>query len=220
MTAPLPGLLQDAESDLQTAQSESDPHRQGQYARAAADAAAEVAMNAGASAEDRERALVIMRSSLTLIPGSLLGEAQSMLTAARGEADPQRRRELARSALAKGREALRHREVTDEERAQGRQVIGGARMIVNTIVETAMRQQAADREHEHHTPSIAPLMLRPARTCRKSRRLTRCARRPLPGSLVGGVVLAGGDAVHARASDAAAWAQAWSLDLARRHVAA
>ena len=155
MTAPLPGILQDAESDLQTAQSESDPHRLGQYARAAADAAAEVAMNDGASAQDRERALVIMRSSLALIPGSLLGEAQRMLAAARGEADPQRRRELARSALAKGREALGHRGVTDEERAQGRQVIGGARMIVNTIVETAMRQQAADREREHHTPSIS-----------------------------------------------------------------
>jgi hypothetical protein len=155
MTAPLPGILQDAVSDLQTAQSESDPHRQGQYARAAADAAAEVAMNDGASAQGRERALAIMRSSLTLIPGSLLGEAQSMLTAARDEADPHRRRELARSALAKGREALRHREVTDEERAQGRQVIGGARMIVNTIVETAMRQQAADRQHGHQTPSIA-----------------------------------------------------------------
>jgi hypothetical protein len=45
--------------------------------------------------------------------------------------------------------------VTDEERAQGRQLIGGARMVVNTIGETAMRQQAADREHEHQTPSIA-----------------------------------------------------------------
>lgn len=155
MTAPLPGLLQDAESDLQTAQSESDPHRQGQYARAAADAAAEVAMNAGASTEDRERALVIMRSSLTLIPGSLLREAKTMMTAARGETDPQRRRELARSALSNAREALRHREVTDEERAQGRQMIGGARMIVNTIIETAMRQQAGDREHEHQPPSIA-----------------------------------------------------------------
>jgi hypothetical protein len=154
MTARSPGLLQDAERDLQTAQSESDPHRQGQYARSAADSAAEAAMNAGASAEDRERALEIMRSSLTLIPGSLLGEAQSMLTAARAETDPHRRRELARSALAKGREALRHREVTDQERAQGRQVIGGARMVVNTIVETTMRQQAADREHEHQTPGI------------------------------------------------------------------
>jgi hypothetical protein len=30
-----------------------------------------------------------------------------------------------------------------------------------------------------------------------SRRLTRCARRPLPGSLVGGVVLAGAHAEHA-----------------------
>jgi hypothetical protein len=50
---------------------------------------------------------------------------------------------------------LGYREVTDEERAQGRQVIGDARMIVNTIVETAMRQQAADREREHQTPGIA-----------------------------------------------------------------
>lgn len=155
MTAPLSGMLQDAESDLQTAQSESDPHRQGQYARAAADAAAEVAMNEATSAQDRERALAIMRSSQTLIPGSLLAQAQSMLTAARGEADPQRRRELARSALAMGRDALGQREVTDEERAQGRQVIGGARMIANTIVEPAIRQQAADREHEHQTPGIA-----------------------------------------------------------------
>jgi hypothetical protein len=155
MTAPLPGILQDAESDLQTAQSESDPHRQGQDARAAADAAAEVAMNEGASAQDRERALAIMRSSLTLIPGSLLREAQNMLTAARGEADPQRRRELARSALAKAREAVGRREVTDEERAQARQVIGGGRMIVNTIVETAIRQHAAERERGHETPSIA-----------------------------------------------------------------
>jgi hypothetical protein len=65
------------------------------------------------------------------------------------------RRELAKSALAKAREAVGHREVTDQERAKGRQVIGGARMIANTIVETAMRQQAADREREHETPSIA-----------------------------------------------------------------
>ena len=33
-------------------------------------------------------------------------------------------------------------------------------------------------------------MLRPACTSRKSRRLTRCAHRPLPGSLVGGVAFA------------------------------
>jgi hypothetical protein len=43
-------------------------------------------------------------------------------------------------------------------------------------------------------------MLRPARTCRKARRLTRCARRPFPSSLVGGVVFAGADAEHASKS--------------------
>jgi hypothetical protein len=74
MTAPLPGILQDAESDLQPAQSESDPHRQGQYARCCR-CRREVAMNDDASAQDRERALAIMRSSLTLIPGSLLRDA-------------------------------------------------------------------------------------------------------------------------------------------------
>lgn len=124
-------------------------------ARGFADTAAEVAMNDGASAQDRERVQAILRSSLTLIPGSLLGEAQSMLAAARSETDPQRRRELAWSALAGGRGALGRREATDQERAQGRQIIGGARMIVNTIVETAIRHQAADREHEHQTPGLA-----------------------------------------------------------------
>ena len=78
-----------------------------------------------------------------------------MLTAARGEADPHRRRELARSALAKGREALRHREVTDEERAQGRQVIGGARMIVNTGVEATMLRRRDQPERGHESPGVS-----------------------------------------------------------------
>ena len=62
----------------------------------------------GVAAGDRDRA-----------PGSLLREAQNMLTPARGEADPQRRRELGRSALAKGREAVGHREVTDQNVRRG-----------------------------------------------------------------------------------------------------
>jgi hypothetical protein len=150
-----PVTLQDAESDLQTAQLEADPYRQGQYARAAADAAAEVAMRDDVNAADRARALAVMRSSLALIPKSLLGEAHHALAAARSESDPQRRRELAKSALAKAREAVTHPEVTDDERAQARQVIGGGRMIANTIVETAMRQRAAERVQEQQAPSIA-----------------------------------------------------------------
>jgi hypothetical protein len=136
MTAPLPGPLASGESDLQTAQSEVDPYRQGQYARSALDAAAEVAWDCDASAEDRDRAVAIMRSSLELTPrpdpDTLLRDAQNMLTEARGEAEPHRRRELARSALAKARAAMRHRGVDDQQRAQARQVIGAGRMIVNT----------------------------------------------------------------------------------------
>lgn len=154
VTAPQPGILQAAESDLETAQSESDPHRQGQYARAAADAASEVSLDVDASAEDRERAQMILRSSLAMIPGSLLREAQTTLTAARAQTDPQRRRDLARSALTMAREAVGRREVTEDERAQARQVIGGARMVVNTIVETAMHQYA-HRDRQHETPNLA-----------------------------------------------------------------
>ena len=155
MTAPLQDALRDAESDLQTAQSESDPHRQGQYARSAADAAAEVSLDTGASTEDRERAQTILSSSQALIPGSLIRAAHAELTAARGETDPHRRRELARAAVAKARDAVGRREITDDERAEARQVIGGGRLIVNTVVETAMRQRAAERGHEHEPPGIA-----------------------------------------------------------------
>jgi hypothetical protein len=161
MTAPLPGALNAAESDLQTAQSEVEPYRQGQYARSALDldAAAEVAWDRDASAEDRDRAVAIMRSALELTPkpdpGSLLREAQTMLTEARGEADPHRRRELAGSALAKARAAMRHRDVDAQERAQARQVIGAGRMIANTVVEAAIRQHSADREREHESPGIS-----------------------------------------------------------------
>lgn len=155
MTAPVPGSLQDAESDLWTAQLESDPHRQGQYARSAADTAAEVAMDAKASPQDREDAGKILQSSLTVVAWSLLQEAQKALADARGETDPQRRRELARSAVAKAREAVGHRESTEEARAQARKIIGHGRMIGNTIVETAMRQRSAEREQEHEPPGIA-----------------------------------------------------------------
>jgi hypothetical protein len=111
------------------------------------------------SAEDRDRAVVIMRSALELTPkpdpGSLLREAQNLLTDARGEADPHRRREQARSALAKAREAMRHRDVDNHERAQARQVIGAGRMLVNTGVEAATRPQIAEREREHESPGMS-----------------------------------------------------------------
>lgn len=157
MTAPLPGALTDAENDLRTAQSEADPYRQGQYARSAADAAAEASLDAGASAEERERAQAVLRSALTMIPGSLLREAQSMLSAARSETDPHKRRELAKSALAKAREAADRREATDEERALVRQVIGSVRMVANTSVEAAMRHRTTgrDREREREVPDVA-----------------------------------------------------------------
>jgi hypothetical protein len=112
-----------------------------------------------ASAEDRDRALAIMRSSLELTPkpdpDHLLRDAQNILTEARGETDPYRRRELARSALAKARAAMRHHGVGDQQRAQLRQVIGAGRMIVNAGVEAAMRQHSAQPEREHQSPGIS-----------------------------------------------------------------
>ncbi|AFM20457.1 hypothetical protein Mycch_5841 (plasmid) [Mycolicibacterium chubuense NBB4] len=57
MTTPVPASLQSAESDLHTAQSETDPDRQGQYARSAADTAAEVAVDHATTSADRERTL-------------------------------------------------------------------------------------------------------------------------------------------------------------------
>jgi hypothetical protein len=155
MTAPMPGVLQTAETDLRTAQSEVDPYRQGQYARSAADAAAEVAMDDSASAEERERAVSIVRASRALLPGSLVREAHELISAARAATDPHQRRALARSALAKAREAARHCEVTDDERAQARQVIGTGRMIVNTVLETSMRRQITKQERDPDTPSLA-----------------------------------------------------------------
>ncbi len=159
MTAPLPDALRNAESDFLTAQSESEPHRQGQYARSAADAAAEVSLDASASAQDRERAQTILRSAQSLIPGSLVRTARAKLTEARGETDPHRRRELARTAVAKAQEAVDRREVTDDERAEAREVIGGGRLIVNTVLESAMRQRATANTN----PRVSPSDWRPAR---------------------------------------------------------
>ena len=155
MTAPLPDALRDAERDLQTAQSESDAHRQGQYARAAADAAAEVALDPDASAQDRERAQAALRAAQALIPGTLIRSASAELAEARSETDPHRRRELARSAVAKAREAVERNEVTDDERAEARHVIGGGRLLANTAVESAVRQRAAERSHGREPEGIA-----------------------------------------------------------------
>ncbi len=112
-------------------------------------------MDAGASAADRERAQTILRKSLALIPRSLIRQAQTALTAARGETDPERRRELARAAVVKARDAVGRREITDDERAQARQLIGSGRLIVNTIVETAMRQRSTEHGREHQPSGIA-----------------------------------------------------------------
>jgi hypothetical protein len=153
MTSPGPASLQDAESDLQTAQSVSDSHRQGQYARSAADTAAEAALDNATSSADRERAVAVMQEALTLAARSLLREAQSTLSDARGNTDPQRRRELARSAVSKARQVARHRDVTDEERAAARQVIGHGRMLATTVSSTVKRQQRIERERDE--PGIA-----------------------------------------------------------------
>lgn len=112
-------------------------------------------MDDRASAEERERAVEIVRASMALLPGSLIREAREMISAARAEADPHQRRALARSVLAKAREAMRYREVTDDERAQVRQVIGAGRMIVNTVLETSMRRQMNEHECDPDTPSLA-----------------------------------------------------------------
>lgn len=153
MTTPEPASLQGAESDLHTAQSETDPHRQAQYARSAADTAAEVAVDDATTSADRERALAVMQDALTLTARSLLREAQSTLTDARGSTEPRRRRELARSAVSKAHQAARHRDLTDEERAAARQVIGHGRMLATTASTSAKREQSIEREHDH--PDIA-----------------------------------------------------------------
>jgi hypothetical protein len=153
MTTPGAASLQGAESDLQTAQSESDPHRQGQYARSAADTAAEVAVDNATSSTDRERAVAVMQDALTLAARSQLREAQSTLTDARGSTDPLRRQELARSAVSKARQVARHRDLTDDERAAARQVIGHGRMLATTVSISVKRQQRIEREREE--PGIA-----------------------------------------------------------------
>ena len=151
MTTPEPASLQGAESDLHTAQSETDPLRRGQYARSAADTAAEVAVDNATSGADRERAVAVMQEALGLATRSLLREAQSTLSDARGNPDPQRRRELARSAVSMARQVARHRDLTDDERAAARQVIGHGRMLATTVSASVERQQRVEREQ----PGIA-----------------------------------------------------------------
>lgn len=153
MTTPESASLQGAESDLHTARSETDPHRQGQYARSAADTAAEVAVNDETSTADRERAVTVMQDALSLAARSLLREAQSSLAEARGIAEPQRRRELARSAVTKAQQATNHRDLSDEERAAARQVIGHGRMLATPVSVSVKRQQGVERERDE--PGIA-----------------------------------------------------------------
>ena len=138
---------------MQTAQSESDPHRQGQYARSAADTAAEVAVNNATSSAERERAVAVMETALALAARGLLREAQATLADARAQSDPQRRRELARAAASKARQVTRHRDMTDEERAEARQVIGHGRMLATTVSSSVRRQQRVEREQDQ--PGIA-----------------------------------------------------------------
>lgn len=153
MTASLSGGLDDAENDLRTAQFETDWHRQGQYARSAADTAAQVAVDSTTSDADRARAVAVMDTALALAARSLLREAQSTLADARGHADPQRRRELARSAVSKARQVARHRDATEDERAEARQIIGHGRMLATTVGASVRRQQRVEREQEQ--PGIA-----------------------------------------------------------------
>jgi hypothetical protein len=153
MTAPMCGALADAENDLRTAQSETDPHRQGQYARSAADLAAEVAVSGGVSETDRARAVEVMDAALALAGRSLLREARSTLASARENSDPQRRREQARLAVSKARQVTRQRDLTDDERAEARQIIGHARMLATSVGASVRRQRRVEREQEQ--PGIA-----------------------------------------------------------------
>lgn len=153
MTTPEPASLQGAESDLHTAQSETDPHRQGQYARSAADTAAEVAVDDATTSANRGRALAVMQDALALTARSLLREAQSTLASARDSTEPRRRRELARSAVSKARQVARQSDLTDEERAAARQVIGHGRMLATTVTASVKRQQGIERERDQ--PDIA-----------------------------------------------------------------
>ncbi|WP_232076817.1 hypothetical protein [Mycobacterium gallinarum] len=152
MTTPGPASLQSAESDLQIALSEADPHRQGEYARSAADTAAEVALDNAVSRADRERAVALTQEAMTLTARSLLRESRAILVEARNNTDPQRRRELARTAVSKARQATRHRDISDDERAAARQVIGYGRMLDRTVEASARRQHV---EPERNEPGIA-----------------------------------------------------------------
>lgn len=151
MTTPGRASLQSAESDLQIALSEADPHRQGQYARSAADTAAEVALDDAVSRADRERAVAVTQEAMTLTARSLLRESRAILVEARNSTDPQRRRELARTAVSKARQATRHRDISDDERAAARQVIGYGRML-DTVRVSEPRQHV---ERERNEPGIA-----------------------------------------------------------------
>lgn len=153
MTAPMSGALADAENDLRTAQSETDPHRQGQYARSAADLAAEVAVSGGVSDTDRARAVEVMDAALALAGRRLLREARSTLASARESSDPQRRREQARLAVSKARQVIRQRDLTDDERAEARQIIGHGRMLATSMGASVRRQRRVEREQEQ--PGIA-----------------------------------------------------------------
>jgi hypothetical protein len=138
---------------LQTAQSESEPHRQAQYARAACDSAAEVATDIAARSADRERAVAVMHDSHTLAAQSMLREAESTLAEARDSADPQRRRELARSAVSKARHVARHREISEDERSAARQIVGHGRLLAKPVSAAGRRQERAELEQEH--PGLA-----------------------------------------------------------------
>lgn len=155
MTAPLSASLGDAERDLQTAQSESDPQRQGQYARSAADTAAEVAVDNSTSSADCERAVSLMKTALALAAQSLLRDAQANLAEAGGHNDPQRRRELARTAISKARQVMRYRDASDEERAEARRVIGHGRVLASAVSASVRRQQRVEPEREREQPGLA-----------------------------------------------------------------
>ena len=55
-------------------------------------------------------------------------------------------------AVSKVRHVARHRDVTDEERAAARYVIGHGRMLATTVSSSVRRQQ---RERGHDQPGIA-----------------------------------------------------------------
>lgn len=155
MTAPTSDALGNAESDLRTAQSEADPRRRNQYARSAADTATEVAVDPGASRADRARAATMARAARAIVARSALREAQTALAGARSESDRQRRRELASTAVSHAHQAAGNGDLTEEERAQARDVIANSRMVLSAAAQTLTRQPNIERDHEHEPPGIA-----------------------------------------------------------------